>query len=414
MNNKIKILFFILAIILLFTPSTVLSDNRTIKVSQSKNPPLIFSDQEGNPQGIFVDIISEIASQEGWKLEFVPCTWSECQQKLETGELNLLMSVASSEERRAKFDFSEEQVFSNWGTIYRKSHSNLESIHDLEGEKIAVVKGNIHTKAFRNLLKEFSVESEIVEVKDYPDVAALVDAGNVSAGVFNRVNGLKYEGEFTLERTHIIFNPVKLLFASPKGKNHELLSIIDSTLKEWKKDQDSVYYESLNKWLGITPKRYIPKWLYFSLIIICGVLIISSGWTYVLRKQINERKKIEQALLQSKEEWEKTFNAITDIVTLQDLDMKIVKVNKTGCDTLGLPCENIIGKHCYELFHGSHEPCPGCPLLVTQETFEPYTKEMRHEKLVKTFLVSAAPVVDDQGNLTHISHVAKDITEKKK
>ncbi|MBW1791547.1 MAG: PAS domain S-box protein [Deltaproteobacteria bacterium] len=129
---------------------------------------------------------------------------------------------------------------------------------------------------------------------------------------------------------------------------------------------------------------------------------------------ITNRKKVETTIRKSEEQWDRTFNAITDIVTLQDTSMKIVKVNQSGCHALDLTCENIIGKYCYELFHGSNEPCAGCPLLVTKETFEPYTKEMTHEKLGKTFLVSASPVVNEDGTLTHIAHVAKDITEKKK
>jgi PAS domain S-box-containing protein len=140
---------------------------------------------------------------------------------------------------------------------------------------------------------------------------------------------------------------------------------------------------------------------------------LSQGITFTAI-DISDRKQKEEQLRKSKKEWERTFNAINDIVTLQDTSMKIVKINKIGCDTLDLSCGNIIGHYCYELFHGSNEPCPECPVLATQETFEPYTKEMTHEKLGKTFLVSAAPVLDDQRNLTHIVHVAKDITEKKK
>jgi PAS domain S-box-containing protein len=138
------------------------------------------------------------------------------------------------------------------------------------------------------------------------------------------------------------------------------------------------------------------------------------GGVISIVRDITESEKAEKQLLMAKEEWERTFNAMNDIVTLQDIDMNIVKVNQAGCDSLSLSCENIIGQYCYELFHGSSEPCPECPLLLSKETFEPYSKEMTHEKLGKTFLVSAAPVLDDQGNMTHIAHVAKDITEKKK
>lgn len=128
---------------------------------------------------------------------------------------------------------------------------------------------------------------------------------------------------------------------------------------------------------------------------------------------ITERKKAEAAIRKSEEQWNRTFHSFTDIVTLQDTDLRIIKANHAACTTLDLPCDKIIGRHCHELFHGSNEPCKNCPLLVTRESFTPYTREMHHEKLGKTFLVSAAPVCDDQGRLEYIAHVAKDITEMK-
>ena len=68
-----------------------------------------------------------------------------------------------------------------------------------------------------------------------------------------------------------------------------------------------------------------------------------------------KQKKVGDALRSSKEEWERTFNAISDIVTLQTPDMRIVKTNISGCIALGIPYEVIKGQHCYELFHGSSQ-----------------------------------------------------------
>lgn len=131
-------------------------------------------------------------------------------------------------------------------------------------------------------------------------------------------------------------------------------------------------------------------------------------------RDISDRKNTEIAIRKSEKLWDRTFNSFTDIVTIQDIDMNIVKINQVGCDVLNLNNNEIIGKSCHELFHGSNEPCPDCPLLITRESFEPYSREMTHEKLGKTFLVSATPVLDDQKNLIHIAHVAKDITDSKK
>jgi len=141
---------------------------------------------------------------------------------------------------------------------------------------------------------------------------------------------------------------------------------------------------------------------------------LPSGDIIAVYNDITARKQAEQELANSKEEWERTFNSFTDIVTLQDLSMRIVKVNRAGCQLLGLEQEKILARPCYELFHGSDEPCVGCPLLETRKDFQPYTKEMYHKKLDKTFLVSAAPVMSATGELEYIAHVAQDISDMKK
>jgi PAS domain S-box-containing protein len=133
-----------------------------------------------------------------------------------------------------------------------------------------------------------------------------------------------------------------------------------------------------------------------------------------LIKEVNERKTAEISARKSKEEWENTFNSITDIVSLQDKNFRILKINQAGCDALGLESKDIIGRHCYHFFSDLDDPCPLCPLGETVNTLEPHVHEIFNETLGKTFLVSAAPVLDENGTLTHLTHIARDITDKKK
>ncbi len=134
---------------------------------------------------------------------------------------------------------------------------------------------------------------------------------------------------------------------------------------------------------------------------------------YSIIHDITDRKRAENAIRKSEEQWDRTFNSFADIVTLQDVDFRLVKVNQAVCEHLDAPRKEILGRYCYELFHGVEKPCLDCPLLDTQESLEPCSREMRHEKMGKTFLVSAAPVFDEQGKLEYLAHVAKDITQQK-
>ena len=99
---------------------------------------------------------------------------------------------------------------------------------------------------------------------------------------------------------------------------------------------------------------------------------------------------------------------------MQDTDFRILKINQAGCDALGREANDIIGRHYYTLFSDQNEPCHLCPVAETANTLKPHAQEMFSKPLGKTFLVSAAPVMDENGTLTHLTHVARDITDKKK
>ncbi|MBU1139395.1 MAG: PAS domain S-box protein, partial [Proteobacteria bacterium] len=140
-----------------------------------------------------------------------------------------------------------------------------------------------------------------------------------------------------------------------------------------------------------------------------GKLLFISG----IAHDVTERKQVERAIRKSEKQWDRTFNSFSDIVTLHDTDLRIVKANQAACAMLASPCDEIIGYHCYELFHGSEEPCPGCPLVETKKSLVPCSREMYYGKLGKTFLVTAAPVFDDLGELEYIARVGKDISDLK-
>ena len=84
--SRLKTSVFILFLVLLL-PFGEGHASQTVKVNLSNNPPLVFSDEKGEPAGIYVDIINYIAGQEDWAVEFVPCKWQECQDKVKTGEM---------------------------------------------------------------------------------------------------------------------------------------------------------------------------------------------------------------------------------------------------------------------------------------------------------------------------------------
>ncbi|HCC54887.1 MAG TPA: hypothetical protein DEQ20_08200 [Desulfobulbaceae bacterium] len=126
------------------------------------------------------------------------------------------------------------------------------------------------------------------------------------------------------------------------------------------------------------------------------------------------RKRTEEYILNAKEDWERTFASIGDVITIQDTDHRILRANHRAAELLGVQQpQELVGRFCYELFHGGTQPCEGCPAMRTADDEKIHTAEIVHEHLNKTFLVSAAPVFDADNNLVNIIYISKDITEIK-
>ncbi len=142
-----KAFFLIFFFFILFS---VLAEDIHLKVNLTKSAPIVFPDENGNALGFYPEILNYIAEQEGWQLEYVQDTWPSSLKNLEDGKIDLMMSIARSESRLKIFDFTNNSVISNWGQLAGNKSAHIDSIEDLVGQKVAVNKGNIHTK---NLLR---------------------------------------------------------------------------------------------------------------------------------------------------------------------------------------------------------------------------------------------------------------------
>ena len=277
------------AILVVFIPGSLFASDTTVKVGIYQNKPKVFIDSSGEPQGFFIDILNYIASKEGWQLEYVASTWEENLEKLEKAEIDLLLDVAESVGRDELFDFNKEIIFSNWATVYGKKQSKIQSILDLKGKKIATMKGDISYEDFSRNIENLGIYAAFEEVDQFSDIFELIAQEKVDAGIISRLYGLQHEDEYNVARSTIICCPRNLYFAVPKNKNQDLVKKIDQHLYQLKRDDQSIYYASLIKWIeGISPWKF-PAWLVWLLVLAGGTLTAFAAGLVVLKKQVNAR-----------------------------------------------------------------------------------------------------------------------------
>lgn len=83
---------------------------------------------------------------------------------------------------------------------------------------------------------------------------------------------------------------------------------------------------------------------------------------------ITERKTMEEALKAEEKILEDIFNSIQDGLSILDLERRVIRVNR-GMKKF-LLIEPIVGRKCFEVYHGRSEPCDPCPVTLTLTTGE--------------------------------------------
>lgn len=144
-------------------------------------------------------------------------------------------------------------------------------------------------------------------------------------------------------------------------------------------------------------------------------------WAYSIRPgrivvqfvDIADRLALEEELRELGRQWKVVFEAIGQPVMILGPDREILSVNRATERVTGLAADEMIGRPCTEIFHGSTEPPGECPFHRVQQSEEKDGPvEMVVEGMGGTYLVSCTPIYDDDGRLEKVVHLATEITDR--
>ena len=115
---------------------------------------------------------------------------------------------------------------------------------------------------------------------------------------------------------------------------------------------------------------------------------------------------------QTAADWQQVFDIVPHFVALLSPDLKIVRLNRAACETLGKNSKDAAGRRCCEIVHGVHDPVHGCPCVECVRTRRPAFSELTIEE--KHYIVTSSPVLQENGELVGLVHTMRDITERKR
>ncbi len=111
------------------------------------------------------------------------------------------------------------------------------------------------------------------------------------------------------------------------------------------------------------------------------------------------------------EEFSILLDAIPDRLLLLSPDMKVRWTNKAATAQLGGETRELVGNHCYKLWHGRSVPCDDCHAI---RSFQSGRVEVSRPRTLdaRWWDSRAFPVKDDCGRVRSVITVARDVTER--
>ena len=101
-----------------------------------------YVDKNGVRQGYGYELMQALAGYTGWKFEYVKCDWSNCFDKLENGEIDIMGDISYTDERAQKMLFPEEPMGEEKYILYADL-SNLDiGTYDfkfMDGKRVGVL-----------------------------------------------------------------------------------------------------------------------------------------------------------------------------------------------------------------------------------------------------------------------------------
>lgn len=262
---------------------------RVVRINLVDSPPLEYLGEDGVESGFAVDVLRDVAKSEGWQLEWVPSSWPESLERLEAGEIDLLFPMLPSNARRERYEFSQRSMFTTWGRVFANPDVRIDSIVDLEGKSLAVVERDFYGDEIRNMLTQFGVACEIVELGSKREVLDLVTSGACDAAALEGFVNLHILDEYALEMTPVVFAPSAPHVVALRGQQLDLIAALDNRMGVLLDDEDGPYARSFEEWFGFRERvRFSPVGLW-TWVTVVGALIALIIATLIQRMRINER-----------------------------------------------------------------------------------------------------------------------------
>lgn len=322
----------VLTTILLFSLNISVSSQEEIVMGYIEFYPITFTNDDGEPDGLMVDLFNEIYSfmdaditYEGGSLPYVI-------EGMRTNEIDFFPFFLKTPERLEAFNYLPTPTFTSWSEFFVLDYSPIFEITDIDEQNIGYVKDDANYYNFLNFINDFNITPNMVEYNSYDALSEAVSEDELFGVVSNKL--FIYRQEETrsgdVYQTGVVFSPSTAFVAtSNTNENMEIFLEADSLLRDF--IRDGRYDYLYRKWIRV--KTVTPSYIYWIISILVSSIIAFIIFTRILKKKVSQQTK---DIKQSRDKYERLFNLSQfAIIIFEDESGKIVECNDRAVTIFG-------------------------------------------------------------------------------
>ena len=132
-----------------------------------------YVNEKGARKGYGYELLETLSGYTGWQFEYVTCDWSDCFEKLENGEIDIMGGISYTEDRTEEMLFSDEPMGVEKYYLYAdlsRADISASDFKTLNGKKIGVLMGTEPEVMLTEWEEKYGLETEHVNISNNDDV----------------------------------------------------------------------------------------------------------------------------------------------------------------------------------------------------------------------------------------------------
>ena len=175
MRKSVCALLSLLLLLSVVLPVKAAAETAPVKVVRvgSFEDTFNYVNEKGARKGYGYELLQTLSGYTGWQVEYVTCDWSDCFEKLENGEIDIMGAISYTEDRAEKMLFSDEPMGEEKYYLYAdlsRADISASDYKTLNGKKVGVLMGTEPEVMLTEWEEKYGLKTEHVNVSNNEDV----------------------------------------------------------------------------------------------------------------------------------------------------------------------------------------------------------------------------------------------------